>query len=273
MTVISKSIMNVAHSFQKLTDPSIKISKKQEQTLLEEFIAKLSFVLHNLFTRRSFNIDLDNTSVNKVILDISMQLMGTIEQYQQLQEVAYIPAKKVIIKINNIYLEMIIKVENHVLTIQLQENKKHFWFAQSELLFKINLKEPNVINKYSNIVNKVLTRVTKLPYNKLRLIESILSYKNNIFTSHYNESIELKNNFMDHYNADLQKNVPADFLQLYQNNQQNKQDKKQLSAEDITKINKTVSLFFRHNADNVEQGQTMLQHIFNAIDTNNIPTL
>lgn len=56
MTTISKPIMTVANTIANITSSSLKIRKEKEQTKLQEFIAKISLILHNLCTRNANSV-------------------------------------------------------------------------------------------------------------------------------------------------------------------------------------------------------------------------
>jgi hypothetical protein len=260
--------MTIAHKIVENTVPSLKIKEEREQTTLEEFIAKISLILHNLFTKGQLHIDLDDddvaNDVAKVVLEISMELMGAIEEYQRNGSKNILP-KRVVLKIINIDLDVVIKINDHALKIEVQEYRRHFWFPQSELLFDINLKHPNTINKYSTAVNKLSDKITGMSYSKLRFINSIVQYSQgeliNTGAGDY-----LRKYFM-YYAAGHFKQKPSErlsaLLDKYTNNP---------NADYAYVDNMNMYLFFIYHCNDNDQETVNLKQILRAVQEIDIPT-
>ena len=265
MTTISKPIMTIANKIVKNTFPSLKIKEERKQTKLEEFIAKISLILHNLFTKGEFNIDLDDDKdVDKVVLEISMELMGAIEEYRR-NGSNNISTKRVVVNIMNIQLEVVIKINDHALKIEVQEDHRQFWFPQSELLFDINLKNTNTIHKYSTAVNKLSDEITYMSYSKLRFIHSIVQYSRGALIN-TGAGCYLRQYFMD-YAADHLKQKPykrfSALLDKYTNNP---------NAEYDAVDNLNMYLFFIEHCNDNDQETVNLKQILRAVQEIDIPT-
>ena len=261
MTTISKPIMTIAHKIVENTVPSLKIKEEREQTTLEEFIAKISLILHNLFTKGQLHIDLDDddvaNDVAKVVLEISMELMGAIEEYQR-NGSNNISTKILVVNIMNIHLEVVIKINDHALKIEVQEHRRQFWFPQSELLFDINLKHPNTINKYSTAVNKLSDKITGMSYSKLRFIHSIVQYSQGALIN-TDAGDYFRKYFMDHAAGHLQQKPSTEFsalLDKYTNNPNAEYD-----ADDNMKL----CLFFIKHCNDNDQEKVNIKQILRAV--------
>jgi hypothetical protein len=166
MTTVSKPIMTVANKIANITAPSLKIREEREQTKLQEFIAKISLILHNLFTTGEFNIDLDDDSVNKVILEIAVQCKQIIDQYNINPEDDTQLDSKLITVEGFPSIQIKFEIKDNKLNVTLIESDQVYYFPDEELLLSIDLTDKNKIPRNLKAMDKVLSSDVS-PYKEL----------------------------------------------------------------------------------------------------------
>ena len=152
MTTVSKPIMTIANKIVDITAPSLKIREEREQTQLEEFIAKISLILHNLFTKGEFNIDLNDVSVNKVVLEIAKEVKFMINNYQN-DSITESPIVTVP-EFPSVQIKFEIDKDNK-LNVTLIESDEVYYFPKEETLLSIDLKDQKEIQHNLKAMDKV----------------------------------------------------------------------------------------------------------------------
>ncbi len=159
MTTVSKPIMAVANKLAAITAPSLKIREEREQTQLEAFIAKISLILHNLFTKGEFNIDLNDDSINKVVLEIAVQCKQIIDQYNINPEDIKLDSEPITVEaFPNIQIKF--EINKNKLNVTLIESDQVYYFPQEELLLSIDLSDETKQANNLNAMDKVLPSVS-----------------------------------------------------------------------------------------------------------------